>query len=128
MAAYLPQYSQVKPKGQEANLADLFVRHAAMVQITPYMLDVYAPEYENSMHKWETHAVEMNNLWNINRNFLTWQIKPLEASLAQLNTEYSKEELEVELVWYKLLYAELMHKSEDAASSHQLSMLPPNRK
>jgi len=84
MAAYLPQYSQVKSEGQEAYLADLFVRHAAMVRITPYMLDVYAPEYENSMRKWEAHVVEMNNLWNINRNFLTWQMYVFKCSLLSL--------------------------------------------
>ena len=33
------------------------------------------------------------------------------------------EELESELVRYKLLYAEAMHQSEDAMSSHRISLI-----
>jgi len=63
----------------------------------------------------------------------------LEASLAALNQEHvdilnelvrarlQNEELEGELVRYKLLYAEAVHQTEDAMSSHRLSSTPSVR-
>jgi len=61
----------------------------------------------------------------------------LEASLAELNQEHvdvlnelvrarlQNEEFEGELVRYKLLYAEAVHKTEDAmSSSHRVSSTP----
>ncbi|KAF8507745.1 RabGAP/TBC [Gautieria morchelliformis] len=115
-------------------LVDVFVRDASLVRITPFMLDAYAREYQDAVREREAHAVEMDSLRNANRH-LTAQVKSLEDSLAQLNTEHcdivkqlvmarlENEETEGELVRYKLLYADLMHKSEDAGSSHRLSNL-----
>ncbi|KAF8516735.1 RabGAP/TBC [Hysterangium stoloniferum] len=118
-----------------AHLVNQFVRDASLVRITPFMLDSYAHEYQESVRQREAHAIEMDNLRNINRNLST-QIKTLETSLAQLNTDHCEivkqlvmsrvenEGLESELVRYKLLYADLMHQSEDAGSSHRLSTRP----
>ncbi|KAG8938698.1 GTPase-activating protein, partial [Tulasnella sp. 419] len=59
--------------------------------------------------------------------------RELETSLAALNTEHcellkqmvmskiEREEIETELVRYKLLYAEVMHDHEDSMSSHRMS-------
>jgi len=111
---------------------DEFVQDAVQVKITPFMLDAYAHEYEDMVRSREAHAVEMDTLRNTNRH-LSAQVKTLESSLAQLNTEHCEivkelvmtrlrnEEMEGELVRYKLLYADAMHQNEDALSSHRLS-------
>ncbi|KAI0081204.1 RabGAP/TBC [Panus rudis PR-1116 ss-1] len=111
---------------------DRFVQDAVSLRITPFMLDNYAHEYEELVRTRDAHAIEMDALRNSNRN-LSAQVNRLEASMAQLNTEHCEvlnelvkarlrnEELESELVRYKLLYAEAMHHSEDAMSSHRLS-------
>ncbi|KAH9949002.1 rab-GTPase-TBC domain-containing protein [Amylocystis lapponica] len=111
---------------------DEFVQDAVSLKITPFMLDSYAQEYDEIVRTREAHALEMDVLRNSNRS-LSNQVKNLEASLAQLNTEHCEvlnelvrarlrhEDIESELVRYKLLYAEAMHKSEDAMSSHRIS-------
>jgi len=113
---------------------DEFVQDAASLKITPFMLDSYAQEYDELVRTREAHNLEMEALRSSNRS-LSNQVKTLEASMAQLNTEHcdaltelvkarlKHEELESELVRYKLLYAEAMHQSEDAMSSHRISML-----
>ncbi|GBE81076.1 hypothetical protein SCP_0308010 [Sparassis crispa] len=119
---------------------DEFVQDAMSLKITPFMLDSYTREYEETVRAREAHAVEMDALRNSNRS-LSAQLKHLETSMSQLNTEHCEllnelvrarlkhEELESELVRYKLLYAEAMHQSEDAMSSHRLStMSSPNRR
>ncbi|TFK54244.1 RabGAP/TBC [Heliocybe sulcata] len=111
-----------------------FVQDSMTMKITPFMLDAYAHEYEDMCRARDAHALELDALRNSNRN-LSAQVKNLESSLAQLNTEHvevlnqlvmsrlKNEELEGELVRYKLLYAEAMHQNEDALSSHRLSMI-----
>ncbi|KAL4252784.1 Rab GTPase-activating TBC domain-containing protein [Abortiporus biennis] len=111
---------------------DQFVHDAIGLKITPFMLDTYAREYDEMVRTRDAHAIEMDALRTSNRN-LSSQVNNLESSLAQLNTEHCEilnelvkarlrnEELETELVKYKLLYAEAMHQSEDALSSHRLS-------
>ena len=47
---------------------DDFVRDASLVRITPFMLDAYAHEYQDTVREREAHAVEMDSLRNINRN------------------------------------------------------------
>jgi len=118
---------------QEAKYdVDQFVQDAIGLKVTPFMLDTYAREYDEMVRTREAHAIEMDSLRNTNRN-LSNQVNRLEGSMAQLNTEHCEaltelvrarlrnEELESELVRYKLLYAEAMHQSEDAMSSHRLS-------
>lgn len=111
---------------------DEFVQDVVSLKITPFMLDAYANEYHDLVRRREAHATEMDNLRNTNRA-LTAKVKELDASLAQLSTEHvdilnqlvmarlRNEEMEEELVRYKLLYAEAMHQNEDAMSSHRLS-------
>lgn len=111
---------------------DQFVQDAVSLRITPFMLDSYAHEYEDVVRTREAHAIEMDSLRSTNRT-LSSQVQNLESSLSQLNTEHCdilnelvrsrlrNEELEHELVKYKLLYAEAMHQNEDALSSHRLS-------
>ncbi|KII92468.1 hypothetical protein PLICRDRAFT_37239 [Plicaturopsis crispa FD-325 SS-3] len=117
---------------KEAYDVDEFVKDAVALRITPFMLDSYAHEYEELIRARDAHTLEMDKLRNSNRN-LTAQVKDLENSLAQLNAEHvdvlnqlvmarlKKEEMEGELVRYKLLYAEAMHQNADALSSHRLS-------
>ncbi|KAI6040280.1 rab-GTPase-TBC domain-containing protein [Pisolithus marmoratus] len=111
---------------------DDLVQDAISLKITPFMLDAYAHEYHDLVRKREAHAIEVDNLRNANRA-LTVKVKELDASLAQLNAEHvdvlnqlvmarlRNEEIEEELVRYKLLYAEAMHRTEDAMSSHTRS-------
>ncbi|KAL4264741.1 Rab GTPase-activating TBC domain-containing protein [Pleurotus pulmonarius] len=120
---------------------DEFIQDAFALRITPFMLDSYRHEYEEVVRRTNAHAIEIDNLRNSNR-LLSAQVKSLEASLAQINTEHVEllnqlvmarlrnEEMEGELVRYKLLYAEAMHENQDAQSSHRISlasMLSMNR-
>jgi len=66
-------------------------------------------------------------------------VKSLESDLMKLNEDHvhlanelvmsrvQYEDIEGELVRYKLLYAEAVHQSEDAMSSHRLSAMSNNR-
>ncbi|KAH7925525.1 RabGAP/TBC [Leucogyrophana mollusca] len=111
---------------------DEFVQDAISLKITPFMLDAYAHEYEDLVRARDAHAIEIDTLRNSNRS-LSAQVKKLDSSLAQLNAEHVEvlnqlvmarlrnEEMEEELVRYKLLYAEAMHQNEDAMSSNRLS-------
>lgn len=113
---------------------DQYVQDAVSMNITPFMLDQYANEYEELVRTRDAQLIEMDALRNSNRA-LSAQVKNLETNLAQLNAEHVKilnelvmarlrhEELESELVRYKLLYAEAMHQSEDALSSHRMSRM-----
>ncbi|KAH9858606.1 RabGAP/TBC [Lenzites betulinus] len=116
-----------------------FVQDATSLRITPFMLDNYAREYEELVTARDAHKLEMENLKNANRQ-LAAQVKNLETNLAQLNTEHCEvlnelvrarlrhEDLESELVRYKLLYAEAMHQSEDAMSSHRISLAASSKR
>jgi len=111
---------------------DEFVQDAIALRITPFMLDTYAHEYEDLVRTRDSHLMEMDALRNTNRH-LSAQVKSMESTLAQLNTEHCEivkelvmqriknEEMESELVRYKLLYAEVMHQTEDAMSGHRMS-------
>jgi len=114
---------------------DDFVNDAMSLRITPFMLDSYTHEYSEMIRVREAHAAEMDSLRSHNRQ-LSVQLNALETSLAELNEEHvgalnelvrtrlQNEELEGELVRYKLLYAEAVHKTEDAMSSHRVSSTP----
>ncbi|AAW46271.1 hypothetical protein CNBK2500 [Cryptococcus deneoformans B-3501A] len=109
--------------------ANEFVRDAFKIRITPLMLDAYASEWEERCRDQNRHAIELDQLRNANRN-LSSQVKQLEASLAAINQEHvelvrrlvmsniEKEEMENELVRYKMLYAELAHAQQEALSVH----------
>lgn len=109
--------------------ANEFVRDAFKIRITPLMLDAYASEWEEKCRDQNRHAIELDQLRNANRN-LSSQVKQLEASLAAINQEHvelvrrlvmsniEKEEMENELVRYKMLYAELAHAQQEALSVH----------
>ncbi|KAI0780331.1 RabGAP/TBC [Fomes fomentarius] len=131
------QVGPLDPSIPPANVkyrVDEFVQDAFSLRISPFMLDNYAHEYEDLVRARDAHRLEMENLRNTNQR-LAQQVKKLESSLAQLNTEHCEvlnelvrsrlrhEELEGELVRYKLLYAEAMHQSEDAMSSHRISLV-----
>ncbi|KIJ67793.1 hypothetical protein HYDPIDRAFT_173554 [Hydnomerulius pinastri MD-312] len=126
-------------EGQARYRVDEFVQDAVSLKITPFMLDAYAHEYNDLVRAREAHAIEMDTLRNSNR-VLSAKVKELDESLAQLNTEHVEvlnqlvmarlrnEEMEEELVRYKLLYAEAMHQNEDALSSHRLSKSQGSRR
>ncbi|KAF7321291.1 ABC1-domain-containing protein [Mycena kentingensis (nom. inval.)] len=127
---------QVEPEeGADAEVryrVDEFVQDAVSLAITPFMLDGYRHEYEEMVREKNKHASEMDELRNSNR-VLSSSVKTLESSLAQLNTEHvnvlnelvqsrlRNEELEGELVKYKLLYAEAAHESQIQDASSQRS-------
>ncbi|KAG8987441.1 GTPase-activating protein [Tulasnella sp. 427] len=115
--------------------ADDFVEDAFRVKITPFMLDTYSNEWNELRRVQTAHAVEMDNLRTANRG-LASQVRELEGSLSALNAEHceivkqlvmakiEREEIEAELVRYKLMYAEVMHDKEDSMSSHRMSYSP----
>ncbi|RPD53977.1 RabGAP/TBC [Lentinus tigrinus ALCF2SS1-6] len=123
-----------QPSAEVRYRVDEFVQDAFSLRITPFMLDNYAHEYEELVRARDAHRIEMETLKAQNQR-LSAQVKTLEESLAQLNTEHCEvlnelvrsrlrhEELEGELVRYKFLYAEAMHQSEDAMSSHRISLV-----
>ncbi|CED83227.1 related to gyp5-gtpase-activating protein [Phaffia rhodozyma] len=110
---------------EEAWNADDFVKDSFAVRITPFQLDGYTAEWQDQCRARDSHAIEVDLLRTANRN-LSAQVKQLEASLAQLNTEHceivkqvvihkvEREEMENELVKYKMLYAELSHQSAES--------------
>ncbi|KAG8698154.1 GTPase-activating protein [Ceratobasidium sp. 395] len=128
----IPESEVTSPDGPQYR-ADDFVQDAFRIsrKFTPFMLDSYASEYQAKLKAENAHQEEMDTLRTINRN-LSHHVKSLEASLAQINTEHcalvkqlvmskiEQEELEGELVKFKILYAELMHQKED--DTHRMSM------
>ncbi|KAI0318268.1 rab-GTPase-TBC domain-containing protein [Amylostereum chailletii] len=133
--AYKVPTESADPSEPEAKVlyrVDELVQDAINLRITPFMLDAYAHEYADMIRERDAHAMEVDFLRSSNRN-LSSQVNALEASLAQLNQEHvnilnelvqarlQHKELEGELVRYKLLYAESVHKTEDAMSSHRMS-------
>ncbi|BGP50515.1 GTPase-activating protein [Rhodotorula kratochvilovae] len=107
-----------------------FVREALQVRITPMMLDQFGEEWASLCAAQTAHTAELDSLRKANLQ-LSLQVRQLEASLAQINTEHcemvrqvvaarlEREELEDELVKYKLAYADLSHlaASERASTS-----------
>ncbi|GAA6024180.1 hypothetical protein JCM10207_005596 [Rhodosporidiobolus poonsookiae] len=97
-----------------------FVREALQVRITPLMLDQFGEEWRTLCAQQTAHAAELDALRKANLQ-LSFQVRQLEASLAQVNQEHvelvkqvvagrlEREELEDELVKYKLAYADLSH-------------------
>ncbi|KAJ7497322.1 rab-GTPase-TBC domain-containing protein [Mycena latifolia] len=129
------RYKVESPEGDESKVqyrVDEFVQDAVSLRITPFMLDSYRHEYEDRLRETNKHAMEVDELRNSNR-ILSASVKNMETSLAQLSAEHVQvlnelvksrlrnEELEGELVRYKLLYAEAMHENQDAQSSQRIS-------
>ncbi|GAA5842082.1 hypothetical protein JCM9279_002780 [Rhodotorula babjevae] len=97
-----------------------FVREALQVRITPMMLDQFGEEWASLCAAQTAHTAELDALRKANLQ-LSIQVRQLEASLAQINAEHcdlvkqvvasrlDREELEDELVKYKLAYADLSH-------------------
>lgn len=110
---------------------DAFVKEACELRVTAFMLDNYANEWQEAVRLRDAHAIEMDELRNANRS-LKAQLQQLETNLMQLNEEHCEmakqlvlarlrhEELEGELVTYKLLYADAMHRNEQT-SQHRHS-------
>jgi len=127
---------EVPPNAQStaAYQADRFVQDALAVRITPFQLDNFASEWEELRRQQTAHAVEMDSLRQKNRS-LQAQVKQLQAALAQMNEDHveivkqlvmakvEREDMEAELVKYKVLYAEQMHASEDAGSVNRMSTM-----
>ncbi|KAL0576653.1 GTPase-activating protein [Marasmius crinis-equi] len=128
-----PQLEDTSAEGKPRYRVDEFVNDAVSLRITPFILDSYSHEYSDMMREKNKHATEVDELMSSNRS-LSAQVKTLGTSLAQLNTEHVEvlnelvkcrlrnEELESELVRYKLLYAEAMHENQDAQSSQRISL------
>lgn len=88
---------------------DAFARDAFTVQVTPYMLDGYATEFEESVRVANAHRREVEALRLVNRN-LAARVASLEEQLQQISAEHvdlvkqavmskvAKEEMEEDLV------------------------------
>ncbi|KAL7416402.1 rab-GTPase-TBC domain-containing protein [Mrakia frigida] len=117
------------PTGEDASeevwLADAFVKDAFAVQITPFQLDGFSAEWDELCRVENAHADEVSSLRAANRH-LSAQVKQLESSMSLLNAEHcevvnelvkskiANEEMESELIKFKLLYAELSHTSDSS--------------
>ena len=49
---------------------DEFVQDAVSLQITPFMLDTYAHEYDDLVRMRDAHALELDNLRSNNRSLM----------------------------------------------------------
>ncbi|ORY89078.1 rab-GTPase-TBC domain-domain-containing protein [Leucosporidium creatinivorum] len=114
--------------------AQEFVREALQVKITPLMLDQFGEEWTSLCAQQSAHTLELDSLRKANAQ-LSSQVRQLEASLSQVNEEHcelvkqvvmaklEREELEDELVKYKIAYADLSHQqASDGASFSRASM------
>ncbi|KAM0755646.1 RabGAP/TBC [Meredithblackwellia eburnea MCA 4105] len=128
--AYAPDFDDPSP--EPLYKADEFVREALQVKITPLMLDQFGDEWENLCRQQNAHTAEIETLRKANAQ-LSAQVRGLEASLAQINQEHcdlvrqvvmaklEREELEDELVKYKIAFADLSHKQESEGAQARLS-------
>lgn len=108
-----------------------FVREALQVRITPMMLDQFGEEWSTLLAAQTAHTAELDALRKANLQ-LSLQVRQLESSLSQINLEHcelvkqvvksrlEREELEDELVRYKIAFAN----AEFKAASDRASMSP----
>lgn len=108
-----------------------FVREALQVRITPLMLDQFGEEWSILLAAQTAHTAELDALRKANLQ-LSLQVRQLEGSLSQINLEHcelvkqvvkarlEREELEDELVKYKIAFAN----AEFKAASDRASMSP----
>ncbi|GAA5840021.1 hypothetical protein JCM3766R1_000642 [Sporobolomyces carnicolor] len=108
-----------------------FVREALQVRITPMMLDQFGEEWSTLLAAQTAHTAELDALRKANLQ-LSLQVRQLESSLSQINLEHcelvkqvvrarlEREELEDELVKYKIAFAN----AEFKAASDRASMSP----
>lgn len=108
---------------------DLFAREAYTVQLSPFTLDGYAAEFEEQVKAANAHRREVEALRLVNRN-LAARVASLEEQLQQNQTEHvdlvkqvvmskvAKEEMEMELIRYKMLYAEASLRAEEVTGGH----------
>ncbi|GAA6046072.1 hypothetical protein NBRC10513_002072 [Rhodotorula toruloides] len=133
---YAPDEEELERDPQAQYKVHEFVREALQVRITPMMLDQFGEEWANLCAAQTAHAAELDSLRKANLQ-LSLQVRQLETSLAQINQEHcelvkqvvasrlEREELEDELVKYKLAYADLSHLA--AASQASTSPLQMRR-
>ncbi|GEM10405.1 rab GTPase activator [Rhodotorula toruloides] len=133
---YAPDEEELERDPQTQYKVHEFVREALQVRITPMMLDQFGEEWANLCAAQTAHAAELDSLRKANLQ-LSLQVRQLETSLAQINQEHcelvkqvvasrlEREELEDELVKYKLAYADLSHLA--AASQASTSPLQMRR-
>ncbi|KAF6760265.1 rab-GTPase-TBC domain-containing protein [Ephemerocybe angulata] len=119
----LPSPPDTDEKHQAYNV-DAFVQESVSVNITPFMLDCYRHEYEDLMRETNRHNQMVDELRTMNRQ-LSQQVHRLTSHPITQNElvkqRLKNEEMEEELVRYKLLYAEAVHRNEDAQSNNQRS-------
>lgn len=65
--------SSLNDGGSSSYLVDKFVMDALQLKITPFMLDAYAHEYDETVRTREAHMIEMDTIRNANRQ-LTAQV------------------------------------------------------
>lgn len=111
---------------------DAFARDAFAIQVTPYMLDGYATEFEDSVRAANAHRREVEALRLVNRN-LAARVASLEEQLQQINAEHvdlvkdavmskvAKEEMEEDLIRYKMLFAEASLRADQAGEGNRSS-------
>ncbi|BGP18694.1 hypothetical protein JCM10213_006915 [Rhodosporidiobolus nylandii] len=131
---YAPDPEELEKNPDALYKVNEFVRDALLVRITPMMLDQFGEEWASLCAQQTAHAAELDSLRKANMQ-LSLQVRQLEASLAQINQEHvemvkqvvksrlEREELEDELVKYKLAYADLAHlNAAERASTSPLQL------
>ncbi|CAO1614314.1 unnamed protein product [Sympodiomycopsis kandeliae] len=134
--AYLKGQQVVDVYKSEAGTYDVdaFARDAFSVQVAPYMLDAYANEFEDSVKAANAHRREVEALRLVNRN-LAARVASLEEQLEKtsvdhvalankaLRSKLEKEEMEEELIRYKMLFAEASLRADQAGESTRMSQV-----
>lgn len=108
---------------------NLFARDAYSVQISPFTLDGYAAEFDEQVKAANAHRREVEALRLVNRN-LAAKVASLEEQLQQISAEHvdlvkqavmskiAKEEMEEDLIRYKMLFAEASLRADQAESDN----------
>ncbi|EGG05010.1 uncharacterized protein MELLADRAFT_78210 [Melampsora larici-populina 98AG31] len=131
----LDQSTTRKRSGTDSYRAQEFIKDALQIKITPMMLDQYSSEWESICREKNAHQIEIDRLRDANAQ-LSAQVRRLESNLAQVNEEHcdlvkqvvmaklDREELEEELVKYKMAFADLSHQqASEGSKQHRASII-----
>ncbi|KAH9820497.1 rab-GTPase-TBC domain-containing protein [Melampsora americana] len=139
-AAVVDKSSDSNPTTRKRSVTDSyraqeFIKDALQIKITPMMLDQYASEWESICREKNAHQIEIDRLRDANAQ-LSAQVRRLETNLAQVNEEHcdlvkqvvmaklDREELEEELVKYKMAFADLSHQqASEGSKQHRASII-----
>lgn len=127
---YRVEGSDAEPESEPTYRTNEFVRDALQIKLTPSTLDSFASEWQEICRQQNAHALELETLRKANAQ-LSSQVRKLEANLAQINVEHcalvkevvmaklDREDLEEQLVKYKVAFADLSHQQAAAQQTSE---------